>query len=106
VLQLIKQQDLDLKVQRHQVQSCLGSLVNFIIKAATTNDTSAARNTPSNMCKNSPLGAFKPLIMKFTKEPKQDLEAATAQMETTKGKKSSVASKCNYPIMLQDHPLM
>ncbi|NGK14467.1 PTS mannitol transporter subunit IICB, partial [Staphylococcus aureus] len=33
------------------------------------------------------------LIMKFTKEPKQDLEAATAQMETTKGKKSSVASK-------------
>ena len=26
------------------------------------------------------------LIMKFTKEPKQDLEAATAQMETTKGK--------------------
>ena len=33
------------------------------------------------------------LIMKFTKEPKQDLEAAAAQMETTKGKKSSVASK-------------
>ncbi|UXV55224.1 PTS mannitol transporter subunit IICB [Staphylococcus aureus] len=33
------------------------------------------------------------LIMKFTREPKQDLEAATAQMENTKGKKSSVASK-------------
>lgn len=27
------------------------------------------------------------LIMKFTREPKQDLEAATAQMENTKGKK-------------------
>lgn len=26
------------------------------------------------------------LIMKFTKEPKQDLESATAQMEATKGK--------------------
>lgn len=33
------------------------------------------------------------LIMKFTKEPKQDLEAATAQMEATKGKKSNVSSK-------------
>ncbi|AUJ52610.1 PTS mannitol transporter subunit IICBA [Staphylococcus hominis subsp. hominis] len=33
------------------------------------------------------------LIMKFTKEPKQDLEAATAQMESTKGKKSNVSSK-------------
>lgn len=33
------------------------------------------------------------LIMKFTKEPKQDLEAATAKMESTKGKKSSVSSK-------------
>ena len=33
------------------------------------------------------------LIMKFTKEPKQDLESATAQMEATKGKKSSVSSK-------------
>ena len=31
--------------------------------------------------------------MKFTKEPKQDLEAATAKMESTKGKKSSVSSK-------------
>jgi PTS system mannitol-specific IIC component len=36
---------------------------------------------------------FSELHNKFTKEPKQDLEAATAQMETTKGKKSSVASK-------------
>ena len=26
------------------------------------------------------------LIMKFTKEPKQDLEATTAKMESTKGK--------------------
>ena len=26
------------------------------------------------------------LIMKFTKEPKQDLEATTAQMKSTKGK--------------------
>ena len=26
------------------------------------------------------------LIMKLTKEPKQDLEAATAKMESTKGK--------------------
>ena len=33
------------------------------------------------------------LIMKFTKEPKQDLEAATAQMESTKGKKSNVSTK-------------
>ena len=33
------------------------------------------------------------LIMKFTKEPKQDLEAATVQMESTKGKKSNVSSK-------------
>lgn len=33
------------------------------------------------------------LIMKLTKEPKQDLEAATAKMESTKGKKSSVSSK-------------
>ena len=33
------------------------------------------------------------LILKFTKEPKQDLEAATAKMEATKGKKSSVSSK-------------
>lgn len=33
------------------------------------------------------------LIMKFTKEPKQDLEAATTQMEATKGKKSNVSSK-------------
>ncbi|MET2743434.1 PTS mannitol transporter subunit IICB [Staphylococcus caprae] len=33
------------------------------------------------------------LIMKCTKEPKQDLEAATAQMEATKGKKSNVSSK-------------
>lgn len=33
------------------------------------------------------------LIMKFTKEPKQDLEAATAQMEATKSKKSNVSSK-------------
>ncbi|MDT4035307.1 PTS mannitol transporter subunit IICB [Staphylococcus hominis] len=32
------------------------------------------------------------LIMKFTKEPKQDLEAATAQMESTKGKKSNVST--------------
>ena len=32
------------------------------------------------------------LIMKLTKEPKQDLEA-TAKMESTKGKKSSVSSK-------------
>ena len=31
------------------------------------------------------------LIMKFTKEPKQDLEAATTQMEATK--KSNVSSK-------------
>lgn len=31
--------------------------------------------------------------MKLTKEPKQDLEAATAKMESTKGKKSSVSSK-------------
>ncbi|MEJ7220586.1 PTS mannitol transporter subunit IICB [Staphylococcus gallinarum] len=33
------------------------------------------------------------LILKFTKEPEQDLEAATAKMEASKGKKSSVASK-------------
>lgn len=33
------------------------------------------------------------LIMKFTKEPKQDLEAATAQMESTKGKKSNASTK-------------
>mgnify|MGYP002655939579 FL=1 len=33
------------------------------------------------------------IILKFTKEPKQDLEAATAKMEETKGKKSSVSSK-------------
>lgn len=33
------------------------------------------------------------LILRFTKEPKQDLESATAQMEQTKGKKSSVSSK-------------
>ena len=33
------------------------------------------------------------LIMKFTKKPKQDLEAATAQMESTKGKKSNVSTK-------------
>lgn len=33
------------------------------------------------------------LIMKFTKEPKQDLEAATAQMESTKGKKSNISTK-------------
>jgi PTS system mannitol-specific IIC component len=31
--------------------------------------------------------------LKFTKEPEQDLEAATAKMEASKGKKSSVASK-------------
>ncbi|MBO1199137.1 PTS mannitol transporter subunit IICB [Staphylococcus simiae] len=37
--------------------------------------------------------AVSALIMKFTKEPKQDLETATAQMESTKGKKSSVSSK-------------
>ncbi|MCD8916231.1 mannitol-specific PTS transporter subunit IIC [Staphylococcus simulans] len=33
------------------------------------------------------------LILKFTKDPKQDLADATAKMEATKGKKSSVASK-------------
>ena len=33
------------------------------------------------------------LILKFTKEPEKDLEAATAKMEASKGKKSSVASK-------------
>ncbi|MCG7339960.1 PTS mannitol transporter subunit IICB [Staphylococcus sp. ACRSN] len=33
------------------------------------------------------------LILKFTKEPEQDLEAATAKMEANKGKKSSVSSK-------------
>lgn len=37
--------------------------------------------------------AVSAIILKFTKEPKQDLEAATAQMEATKGKKSSVSSK-------------
>lgn len=37
--------------------------------------------------------AISAIILKFTKEPKQDLEAATAQMEATKGKKSSVSSK-------------
>ena len=31
--------------------------------------------------------------MKFTKEPKQDLEAKKPKMESTKGKKSSVSSK-------------
>lgn len=36
------------------------------------------------------------LIMKFTKEPKQDLESATAQMEATKGKKSNVSSKLTH----------
>ena len=30
------------------------------------------------------------LIMKFTREPKQDLEAATAQMENTKGKNQAL----------------
>ncbi|WP_436855853.1 PTS mannitol transporter subunit IICB [Staphylococcus caeli] len=33
------------------------------------------------------------LILKFTKEPAEDLEAATEKMEATKGKKSSVSSK-------------
>ncbi|MEB8211341.1 PTS mannitol transporter subunit IICB [Staphylococcus succinus] len=33
------------------------------------------------------------IILKFTKEPEEDLEAATEKMEATKGKKSSVASK-------------
>lgn len=33
------------------------------------------------------------LILKFTKDPKQDLADATAKMEATKGKKSSVATK-------------
>ncbi|MCU5746615.1 PTS mannitol transporter subunit IICB [Staphylococcus sp. SQ8-PEA] len=33
------------------------------------------------------------LIMRFTKEPKQSIEAATAQMEATKGKQSSVSSQ-------------
>lgn len=33
------------------------------------------------------------LILRFTKEPKQDLESATAQMEQTKGKKSRVSSQ-------------
>ncbi|MHD0397139.1 PTS mannitol-specific transporter subunit IIBC [Staphylococcus simulans] len=33
------------------------------------------------------------IILKFTKDPKQDLADATAKMEATKGKKSSVASK-------------
>jgi len=33
------------------------------------------------------------LILKFTKEPEEDLEAATEKMEATKGKKSSVSSK-------------
>ncbi|KTW23176.1 PTS mannitol transporter subunit IICB [Staphylococcus warneri] len=37
--------------------------------------------------------AVSAIILKFTKEPKQNLEAATAQMEATKGKKSSVSSK-------------
>ena len=37
--------------------------------------------------------AVSAIILKFTKEPKQDLESATAQMEATKGKKSSVSSK-------------
>lgn len=32
-------------------------------------------------------------ILKFTKEPKQDIEAATAQMEQRKGKASTVSSK-------------
>lgn len=33
------------------------------------------------------------LILKFTKEPEEDLEAATEKMEASKGKKSSVSSK-------------
>ena len=33
------------------------------------------------------------IILKFTKEPDEDLEAATEKMESTKGKKSSVSSK-------------
>lgn len=33
------------------------------------------------------------LILKFTKEPEEDLEAATKKMEASKGKKSSVSSK-------------
>lgn len=37
--------------------------------------------------------AVSAIILKFTKEPKQDLESATAQMEAAKGKKSSVSSK-------------
>lgn len=37
--------------------------------------------------------AVSAIILKFTKEPKQDLESANAQMEATKGKKSSVSSK-------------
>ncbi|HLR18826.1 MAG TPA: PTS mannitol transporter subunit IICB [Staphylococcus sp.] len=33
------------------------------------------------------------IILKFTKEPDQDIEAATEKMEASKGKKSSVSSK-------------
>lgn len=33
------------------------------------------------------------IILKFTKEPEEDLEAATEKMEASKGKKSSVSSK-------------
>src|SRR5699024_11773722 len=36
------------------------------------------------------------IILKFTKEPDQDIEAATEKMEASKGKKSSVYSKLIY----------
>ena len=59
---IIKLSNLELD-KEYNSKSCLGSLVNFIINVATTNETSAAKNTPNTMCKNSPLGAFKQYTM-------------------------------------------